>query len=234
MFECAECLAFSFRTIMVILAVIEYLAEVIKPIYIHHGTMGQYQCAGKFFFFYHLQRGESLAKTHFGIPQHLIASSETLASAVDGIPLFRAEDDRGMSMRDSGRMQAGLTLFYGCDGFLYCFQVTAEPFVSTTDTIKLLTLDSRTFQHLVYLFVVESHYHATTNENADFRVEQLICNARSLGVLAYTLMSGLLQYFCIGEQIAAVVFVECCLADFQTITMPFVIDGEYVNQFGFQ
>ena len=127
-------------------------------------------------------------------------------------------------------MKAGFTVLHGRDSLLDGFQVAAVPFVGTSHAIKLLSFDAATLQHLVHLLVVKGHDHAITHENGYLRIKQLIGYASSLRVLPDALMGSLLQGFSIAEKIAAVIFVNGGLSYFQTVTMPFVIDGENINQ----
>ena len=128
-------------------------------------------------------------------------------------------------------MQARFSFLDGCNGFLHRLQVTAVPFVGSADSLKFLALDTAALQHLMHLLVVESHNHAATHEDADFRIEQLVCNACGLRVLADALVCCLLERLRIVEEVTAVVFVNGCLANLQTVTMPFVVDGEHIDEF---
>ena len=127
-------------------------------------------------------------------------------------------------------MKAGFTVLHGRDSLLDGFQVAAVPFVCTSHAIKLLSFDAATLQHLVHLLVVKGHDHAIAHENGYLRIKQLIGYAGSLRVLPDALVGSLLQGFSIAEEIAAIIFVNGGLSYFQTVTMPFVIDGENINQ----
>jgi hypothetical protein len=43
-------------------------------------------------------------------------------------------------------------------------------------------------------------------------------------------VGSLLECLRIVEEVAAVVFVNGCLANLQTVAMPFVVDGEHIDE----
>ena len=47
---------------------------------------------------HHLQSRQGFAKTHLGIPQHLIAFLELLFGLLNGLALFRTERNRALGM----------------------------------------------------------------------------------------------------------------------------------------
>ena len=77
-FEGVEVLTFGARTVMIFGLVEEYLLKVLKPSLIHYRTMGEDERALCIHFPNHLQCAQCLAKSHLGIPQHLVASLESL------------------------------------------------------------------------------------------------------------------------------------------------------------
>ena len=85
---------------MIIFAVIEYLAKILKPPLVYYRAVGQYQGTCEVLFFDHLQGRERLAESHLGIPQHLVALFEPLAGLADGLLLLRTEDDGRLAVGD--------------------------------------------------------------------------------------------------------------------------------------
>ena len=83
-------------------AVIENLAEILKPATVHYRAMGKDERSTEIHVLHHLQGRQGLAKTHLGIPQHLVALLvlllELLLGLLYGLTLFRTEYNRALVM----------------------------------------------------------------------------------------------------------------------------------------
>ena len=178
---------------MVILTVKEYLIEIIKPSFVHHRAMGQNQGTGELLLLDDLQGRQRLSESHLGIPKHLVATFELLDGHLDGLALFRPEDDGCLLLGDVTRLQACLSVLDGLDGVLGCFQVTAIPFVGTFDGIEDFLLDATALQDGMYLLIVERADSTALDIDGQLRMQQLIGYACRLGVLVYTLTGCILK-----------------------------------------
>ena len=77
-FERGEVFAFCARTVMIVGLVEEYLLEILKPSLVHHRTVSEDERALCLHLKHHLQCAQGFSKPHLGIPQHLVASLESL------------------------------------------------------------------------------------------------------------------------------------------------------------
>ena len=103
----------------------------------------------------HLQGRERFAKTHLGVPEHLVAFPELPFRLLNGFPLFGAEHNGAAPMHHLSRRQGILALLDGCNGTFYDIKVGHEPFVYFVLLVKHLPLHAGTIQHGMYLLVVE-------------------------------------------------------------------------------
>ena len=92
--EPRERLSLRARTVMVILAVIENLAIVLKPAIIDNRPVGEYQRSPELRLPHDLQCAERLTEAHLRVPEHLVALSELLQGPVYRLPLLWAEHYR--------------------------------------------------------------------------------------------------------------------------------------------
>ena len=219
---------------MIVGAVVENLAEVLEPSLVDHGAMCEDEGSLELFFLHHLKGGERLAKSHLGIPQHLVATSELLARLLYGVSLLGTEHDGILRVGDLALRDAVQPFLYRMDGFLHGLEVAAIPLVCALHTLECLLLHPRALQHIVYLLVVEGKYHAASHEDGDFGVKQLIGYACCLGVLLNALVGSLLQSLAVAKQIASVVVGQGSLANLHAVFVPFVVDGEDINEFRFE
>ena len=94
------CMAFTvvLGAVGKVVAVIEYLAEVLEPSAVHHGAVGQDERPPEIHVLDHLQGREGLAETHLGVPEHLVAFPELPFRLLNGFPLFGAEHNGAASV----------------------------------------------------------------------------------------------------------------------------------------
>ena len=143
------------RAVGKITPVIKYLAEVLEPSAVYHGTVGQNECPPEIHVLDHLQGGQGLAETHLGVPQHLIAFLELPLGLVDGFPLLGTEDDWASPVCHLSRQKGFLALLDGCDGTFHNIQVGDEPFVGSVHLVKHFLLYAGTLQYDMDFLVVE-------------------------------------------------------------------------------
>ena len=77
-FERGKIFAFCARTVMIVGLVEEYLLEILKPSLVHHRTVSEDERALCLHLKHHFKGAQGFAKPHLGIPQHLVASLESL------------------------------------------------------------------------------------------------------------------------------------------------------------
>ena len=135
--------------------VIEYLAEILEPAAIHHRAMCKNQSATEIHTLHHLQCRQRLAKTHLGIPKHLITLLELFLGLFNGFPLFRAEYNRSLVVWNFGGRERFPTFLYGCNCPLDGFKVGDEPLVGLVLGIEYLFPDAGTFQNAMHFLIVE-------------------------------------------------------------------------------
>ncbi len=134
-------------------------------------------------FFDHFKSRECFAKTHLGVPEHLISFLELLEGFVDSFALFRPENYRRIIVgylrcmeRFSSLFNSGYSKFGGC-------QIATEPLVSPINIGEYFAFDTAAKQHIMHLFVIESENSTSTDSYRYFGVQKFVGYSGSLGIL---------------------------------------------------
>ena len=118
--------------------------------------MSKYNCTMILQIFNYLQCRECFTKAHLGIPKHAhVSSLKPFLSFINCLFLLRSKFYRRFVCRDFKETQSCTSTFNCSNTILYGFKVSLKPFICTVLRIKVLSLNARINQNLMYLFIIE-------------------------------------------------------------------------------
>ena len=227
-----------FRAILEVVAVVEYLLEILEPAVVDHRAVGEDKGATEVHTLHHLEGAERLAETHLGIPQILVVGAEAAYGLVDGVALLVAELDGAALGRYLVGIKRASALFGRCDGTFDRLEVGDKPFFRLGAAFGLegFGFDAGTFQHGVHLAVVEGEDVAATQAEVQLGIEQFVGNACRCGVLVDAFAGGFVQRFAVGDELHGVgnILAQVGVAHFQASTVRIVTNAEHIYQLQFE
>ena len=222
------------RIILSILACSEYLAKILAPAATNHGAMRYDNNTSEGRTAHNFKRSQSLAKAHFGIPQHFALLFEAFQRLYNGILLLLTESNAGRFCFDFRGKEYRPSFFHRT----YCIfggdQIHSEPFVAA-GAVGLDLFLTRIEQYGMNILIAKAGkgYGISVFYLAEcqFGVFQLIGNACGSGITFDSCFSCRIQCITVGHQCGGI----CRGGDgrftnFEQPFMHFVIDRKDVNQ----
>ena len=182
-----------------------------------------------------LKGRQGLAKTHLGIPQHILTAALELADGLfNRLFLLRAEFYLFVDGDHFVRPNGESTFFGSVDGGNSCLHTTLEPFLALTFLTEIVAFDTGTKEDFMDLLIVEGCDITPVDGQCQFCVSKSIVDTGSLRILVYPLSCSCVEGLAVGLQGGISGLVQGRLTNLYAATVSFISNGEDVYQFGLE